>query len=260
MDARSLYRLCPACWRGSTRCTSCRSLAACCGSSCRSRARRIWSGGCSTPSIGTRRSISGSTPMPEVVGWFRDLGYRVGRRARRPRRGPWSPASEPIGTATAIPVTEAMWRRARPECPAPTSPCDASGRAAGLLAVAGVAGQLITVVRELFVADRVGASPGLDAVLVAIAPPLVLAGIISSGVRAALVPAYVETEARRGTPAARSLSRRSPHLGRPDRDGRDLRLDVGAGRRGRACQARAWTRQLARKQRPTSVSRPRSCS
>ena len=71
--------------------------------------------------------------------------------------------------------------------------------------MAGVAGQLITVVRELFVADQVGASPGLDAVLVAIAPPLVLAGIISSGVRAALVPAYVETEARRGTPAARSF-------------------------------------------------------
>jgi putative peptidoglycan lipid II flippase len=77
------------------------------------------------------------------------------------------------------------------------------GRAAGLLAAAGVAGQLITVVRELFVANQVGASRGLDAVLVAIAPPVVLAGIISSGVRAALVPAYVETETRLGTVAAR---------------------------------------------------------
>ena len=48
------------------------------------------------------------------------------------------------------------------------------GRAAGLLAIAGIAGQLITVIRELFVADQVGASSGLDAVLVAIAPPLVL--------------------------------------------------------------------------------------
>jgi putative peptidoglycan lipid II flippase len=79
------------------------------------------------------------------------------------------------------------------------------GRTVGVLAAAGVAGQLITVIRELFVAGQVGASPGLDAVLVAIAPPLVLAGIISSGVRAALVPAYVETESRLGTPAARSF-------------------------------------------------------
>ncbi len=79
------------------------------------------------------------------------------------------------------------------------------GRAAGLLAIAGVAGQLITVVRELFVADQVGASLGLDAVLVAIAPPIVVAGILSSGVRAALVPAYVETETRLGTPAARNF-------------------------------------------------------
>ncbi len=79
------------------------------------------------------------------------------------------------------------------------------GKAAGLLAIAGAAGQAISVVRELFVAAQVGASPGLDAVLVAMTPPIVLAGVVSSGVRAALVPAYVETETRLGTPAARNL-------------------------------------------------------
>jgi putative peptidoglycan lipid II flippase len=79
------------------------------------------------------------------------------------------------------------------------------GKAAGLLAVAGAAGQVISVLRELFVASQVGASPGLDAVLVAMTPPIVLAGVVSSGVRAALVPAYVETETRFGTPVARNL-------------------------------------------------------
>ena len=79
------------------------------------------------------------------------------------------------------------------------------GRAAGLLAAAALVGQAITIVRWLFVAAQEGAGPGLDAVLVAITPPLVVAGIISSGVRAALVPAYLETEMRSGTIAARRL-------------------------------------------------------
>jgi putative peptidoglycan lipid II flippase len=79
------------------------------------------------------------------------------------------------------------------------------GRSAGLLAIAGVLGQVISVTRELFIANQVGASSGLDAVLIAITPPLVVAGIISSGVRAALVPAYVDTETRLGTIAARTF-------------------------------------------------------
>ena len=79
------------------------------------------------------------------------------------------------------------------------------GKAAGLLAAAALAGQVVTVGRELFIAAQVGAGARLDAVLVAITPPLVIAGILSSGVRAAVVPAYFETEMRRGTAAARRL-------------------------------------------------------
>jgi putative peptidoglycan lipid II flippase len=79
------------------------------------------------------------------------------------------------------------------------------GKAAGLLAAAALAGQVVTVGRELFIAAQVGAGARLDAVLVAITPPLVVAGILSSGVRAALVPAYFEMETRRGTAAARRL-------------------------------------------------------
>lgn len=79
------------------------------------------------------------------------------------------------------------------------------GKAAGLLAAAALAGQIVTIGRELYIAAQVGAGAPLDAVLVAVTPPLVVAGILSSGVRAALVPAYLEMETRRGTAAARRL-------------------------------------------------------
>ena len=93
--------------------------------------------------------------------------------------------------------------------PAPASDADFSlrriGRVAGLLAIAAFAGQVLTVVRELFIADQVGISGELDALLIAITPPIVVAGVISSGVRVAMVPAYVETETRLGKVAARDF-------------------------------------------------------
>ncbi|HEX5015817.1 MAG TPA: lipid II flippase MurJ [Candidatus Limnocylindrales bacterium] len=79
------------------------------------------------------------------------------------------------------------------------------GRAAGILAAAAFAGQVVTVVRELFVAAEVGAGAPLDAVIVATTAPVVIAGILSSGVRIALVPAHIETESRRGEAVARGL-------------------------------------------------------
>lgn len=79
------------------------------------------------------------------------------------------------------------------------------GKVASVLAIAGFAGQLLTVIRELFIADQVGASRELDALLIAITPPIVVAGVISSGVRMAMVPTYVEAERRLGQVAARDF-------------------------------------------------------
>ncbi len=81
-----------------------------------------------------------------------------------------------------------------------------AARAAVLLTVAGLAGQVFTLVRELFVADKVGVSPDLDALLVAAVGPVMLAGLLASGTSAALVPSYLGTVARDGRgPADRLL-------------------------------------------------------
>jgi putative peptidoglycan lipid II flippase len=66
------------------------------------------------------------------------------------------------------------------------------GAPAVLLTVAGLLGQAFAVIRTLFIAARVGTSPELDALLVAEVLPVVAAGLLVSGLRTALVPAYME--------------------------------------------------------------------
>jgi putative peptidoglycan lipid II flippase len=72
------------------------------------------------------------------------------------------------------------------------------GRPTALVTVGGLVGQLFALVRTLFVADRVGTSPDLDALLVAQVLPFIVGTIISSGLRQATVPAYLEIAAGRG--------------------------------------------------------------
>lgn len=81
-----------------------------------------------------------------------------------------------------------------------------AARAAILLTAAGLAGQVFTLVRELFVADKVGVSQDLDALLVAAVAPMMLAGLLASGTAAAIVPSYLGTLRDRGRgPADRLL-------------------------------------------------------
>ena len=53
-------------------------------------------------------------------------------------------------------------------------------------------GQGFAVIRTLFIAAHVGTAPALDALLVAEVVPVVAAGLLVSGLRTALVPAYME--------------------------------------------------------------------
>lgn len=79
------------------------------------------------------------------------------------------------------------------------------GHSAALVAVASMFAQFFSLGRELFVASRVGTSQGLDALLVALVLPTLLSGLLSSGVAAAVVPAYVRLETPSGRRAARSF-------------------------------------------------------
>jgi putative peptidoglycan lipid II flippase len=72
------------------------------------------------------------------------------------------------------------------------------GRPTILVTVGGIAGQVFALVRTLYVANRVGTSASLDALLVAEVFPVVVAGIIVSGLRNAMVPAYLDVIANRG--------------------------------------------------------------
>jgi putative peptidoglycan lipid II flippase len=72
------------------------------------------------------------------------------------------------------------------------------GRPTALITVGGLVGQVFALVRTLFVASRVGTSPDLDALLVAQVLPIVVGMIITSGLRQATVPAYLEIAAGRG--------------------------------------------------------------
>jgi putative peptidoglycan lipid II flippase len=86
-----------------------------------------------------------------------------------------------------------------------TSQLAGLGRSAALLTVAASLGQVFGVGRELFVASRVGTSPQLDALLIALVAPTMIAGLLSSGAAAALVPAHAAVEERHGTALAQRM-------------------------------------------------------
>lgn len=65
--------------------------------------------------------------------------------------------------------------------------------------------QVIGFARQLFLAAEVGISSGLDALLIALAAPLALVGILTAGVGVAIVPAYAEVKDERGAADARRL-------------------------------------------------------
>jgi len=78
---------------------------------------------------------------------------------------------------------------------------------AALTLTGGAAGvQVIGVVRELFLASHVGASAQLDAFLIAVLLPMAVAGVVTSGIARALVPAYLETVEDQGHDSARRLA------------------------------------------------------
>jgi putative peptidoglycan lipid II flippase len=75
-----------------------------------------------------------------------------------------------------------------------------AGRATALLTGALTIGQLATVVRDLFVAAQVGLSANLDALLLAAAVPMALAGIAAAGPQTALIATLGEVSQRSGDP------------------------------------------------------------
>lgn len=82
----------------------------------------------------------------------------------------------------------------------------AVGRSAAILTGGAVANQVLGVVRELFLATQIGATAELDAFLIALALPIALAGVLTSGVTVALVPAYLEVREHSGLQEARRLA------------------------------------------------------
>jgi putative peptidoglycan lipid II flippase len=78
-------------------------------------------------------------------------------------------------------------------------------RATALLAAAGMVGQVFTLLRELFVASEVGVSVQLDALLVASVFPILIAGFLSNGTTAAVVPAYAAAAEAKGPRVADRL-------------------------------------------------------
>ncbi len=74
-----------------------------------------------------------------------------------------------------------------------------------LLTATAAVGQVFTLLRELFIASQVGATLGLDALLVAAVIPQMAASLLSSGTGAAVIPGYLEAEARLGRPGADRL-------------------------------------------------------
>jgi putative peptidoglycan lipid II flippase len=78
-------------------------------------------------------------------------------------------------------------------------------RSTALLTATTAVGQVFTLLRELFIASQVGASLGLDALLVAAVIPQMGASLIASGTSAAVIPGYLDAEQRGGRAAADRL-------------------------------------------------------
>jgi putative peptidoglycan lipid II flippase len=82
----------------------------------------------------------------------------------------------------------------------------AIGRSALILTGAAAGGQLLGVVREVFVATNVGISLDYDALLIALVVPAALAGVLTSGTVTAMVPAYIQIRDNRGREEARRFA------------------------------------------------------
>lgn len=79
-------------------------------------------------------------------------------------------------------------------------------RSAVTLTGGAVATQALGAARELFLAANIGATGALDAVLIALILPGALAGVLTSGIVRAIVPAYLEAEQAGGRALARQLA------------------------------------------------------
>ena len=80
------------------------------------------------------------------------------------------------------------------------------GRSAVILTGATAAVQVLGIVRELFLAAKVGISTDFDALLIGIVLPATISRVLTSGVSTALVPAYIEARASHGTAGAKRLA------------------------------------------------------
>lgn len=80
------------------------------------------------------------------------------------------------------------------------------GRSAAVLGSAAIVAQILTLVRELYLAANVGISAQFDALLVGVALPMQLATVLRGGAVRALVPAYVEAKLTHGPVGARTLA------------------------------------------------------
>jgi len=79
------------------------------------------------------------------------------------------------------------------------------GGSTAILAAAAFGGQVAGLIRELYVAYRIGPTASLDALLVAVVLPVLISGLLTSGLRAALIPAHADIAAKRGLPAAQQF-------------------------------------------------------
>lgn len=80
-----------------------------------------------------------------------------------------------------------------------------AAKAAVVLTVGGLLGQVFTLTRELFVAGKVGVSANLDALLVAAVAPVMCAALLASGTTAAIVPSYLAARREHGRLMANRL-------------------------------------------------------
>ena len=127
---------------------------------------------------------------------------------------PGGTAPEPDGAEPGEPLAlqpdgiEAALGSEDPTVPPPVQEASlrAVGRSAAILTGGTFAVQAIGILRELFIAAQVGLSRDLDALLIAMVLPTTLAGVLTSGIVTAMVPAYVEAREKGGRPLARRLS------------------------------------------------------
>ena len=112
-------------------------------------------------------------------------------------------AATPTGRTAAQGVTPGQ---DPPAGTAPTSTLASVGRSALVLTGSMAASQAVIVIRELFVAAQTGASASLDALLVGIALPTAMGGVLTAGTTVAFVPAYMSAMSKGGPRAAQKFA------------------------------------------------------